>query len=241
MRHARTLVLSTLCSVVIGSSAFAADLPRPAPVYVSPPPPARVIYNWSGFYVGVNFGGGFSRQDTSLVVAGTGATVATGNVSPRGIIVGDQIGYNWQAGQWVFGAEADFQGSLQKGDGTLNGGGASVSYSSRLRWFGTVRGRVGMAFDRFLPYVTAGWAFGRGSLDGTSASVQFNQDKSYSGWTVGGGAEWAFLRNWSAKAEYLYINFGDGPTSLAATGPSVNITSGKLTTHIARVGLNYHF
>lgn len=239
MRHARKLALSTVCSIVLGGSALAADLPRPAPVYVSPPPPARVIYNWSGFYFGVNFGGGFSRQDTSLVTAGAGTTVATGNVSPTGIILGEQIGYNWQSGKLVFGAEADFQGSMQKDDATLAGGGASVSYTSRLRWFGTVRGRVGMAFDRLLPYVTAGWAYGRGGIDGTSTTVQFNAGQSYSGWTVGAGVEWAMLNQWSAKAEYLYIDFGNGPTSLAANG--FNITSGKLTTHIARLGLNYHF
>jgi len=171
-----------------------------------------------------------------------------------GIIGGGQIGYNWQANQWVFGLEADFQGSGQKGDGSFFippvGGflalvipSTSITYEDKLNWFGTVRGRVGYAFDRWLPYVTGGGAFGHGEINGTrttgAVSTTFSGSQSYSGWTVGGGVEWAFANNWSAKVEYLYIDFGDGPTVPVTLG--ANVVSGKMTDNIVRLGVNYKF
>lgn len=174
-------------------------------------------FSWSGFYFGVNLGGAFGSQDTSLIDNATGATAASGSVSPNGFIIGDQIGYNWQINQWVLGLEADIQGSTQQEDGTLSGLGSTVDYTSRLRWFGTVRGRVGWAYDRFLPYVTAGWAYGRAQIDGTATTGivtrNFKNEETLSGWTVGAGVEWVFYGNWSAKIEYLYINLGDGPNN----------------------------
>ena len=106
----------------------------------------------------MSFGGSFGSQDTTLTSVPGGFTRATGSASPTGFLVGDTIGFNWQINNWVLGLEADIQGTSQKGGDTISvvGPTATVNYDSRLRWFGTVRGRLGMAMDRFLPYVTGG-------------------------------------------------------------------------------------
>ncbi len=244
-----SLALATISSIAFLQLASAADLPVKAPARVVAPP----LYNWSGFYAGLNIGGSWGNQDNSL--ESTAGVVAFSNSDHiNGVIGGGQIGYNWQASQWVFGLEADFQGAGQKGDGSFFippvGGNlalvipsTSIAYEDKLGWFGTVRGRVGYAFDRWLPYVTGGWAFGHGEINGTrttgGVSTTFSGSQDYSGWTVGGGVEWAFANNWSAKIEYLYIDFGNGPTVPVTT--VVNVVSGKMTDNIVRLGVNYKF
>jgi outer membrane immunogenic protein len=238
---------------LVGSAA-AADMPVKMPVkapIVVPP------YNWTGLYVGLNAGYSWGKQDNSLQTPG-GAIIGGNSNSDKinGFIGGGQIGYNWQINQWVLGLEGDFQGSGQKGNGTFGIPGfdpcapvavcpvpaSVVGYTDKLDWFGTVRGRIGYAFDRWLPYLTGGWAFGHGTISGTSAGGivgTFSGSNTYSGWTVGAGLEWALTDYWSAKAEYLYIDFGNGPT--IALTPAVNFVSGKMTDNIVRLGVNYHF
>ena len=108
---------------------------------------------------------------------------------------------------------------------------------------GPCGGRAGWAFDRFLPYLTGGWAYGHGYIDGTrtvgGVPGAFNVSHYYSGWTLGAGLEWAFRDNWSTKIEYLYIDFGNGPT--VPVSPTLNIVGGKMTDNILRAGLNYRF
>jgi outer membrane immunogenic protein len=242
-----------LSSIMFVGTAAAADLPARMPAK-APMVAAPVPYNWTGFYAGLNLGGSWGSQDNALVSA-AGVTFQTNTDHPDGFIGGGQIGYNWQADRWVFGLEADFQESGQKADGSyfIPAGlpgfipaapATTITYTDKLEWFGTVRGRVGWAMDRWLPYVTGGWAYGHGSISGTTTTTTpttatFSATQDYSGWTVGGGVEWTFLNNWSAKVEYLYIDFGDGPSVPAtATG---NIVSSKMTDNIVRAGLNYKF
>lgn len=174
------------------------------------------------------------------------------------------FGYNWQFAPWfgwgtgvVLGVEADIQGSSQKsrvdgafsdpifGPVTFSGG-----VEDKLTWFGTVRGRAGIAFDRVLWYGTGGWAFGKSKLaegaltssnaGGLIASTAFNTSNSMNGWTVGGGIEWAFLGNWTAKLEYLYIDFGSRDNIAIPGGPFI-ITNGHFIDNVARAGVNYKF
>jgi outer membrane immunogenic protein len=226
----RRLGLALLATTVLVGSASAADIRRPA--YKAPMLAPVSVYNWTGFYVGVNVGYSWGRQDATLDGFGS-----VGSSHVNGIIGGGQIGYNWQINNIVLGLETDFQGSGQRGDGGVPG---VATFTNRLDWFGTVRGRLGYAFDRWLPYVTGGWAYGHGDFSGIVTGVgPFSASNTYSGWTVGGGLEYAFLNNWSAKLEYLHINFGDGP--VAAVVPGTNIAAGRLKDDIVRVGLNYKF
>jgi outer membrane immunogenic protein len=257
MRRIHCATLAAVAVIGFASVASAADLPVKAPMYTKAPVMAP-LYNWTGFYIGLNAGYSWGRQDNDLVDAATGVTILSNSDNLNGFIGGGQIGYNWQVNQWVFGLEADFQGSGQKGDGTffLPGGvigelaipSTSIAYTDKLDWFGTVRGRIGYAMGatgNWLPYVTGGWAYGHGEISGTTTRgavvTSFSGSQDYSGWTVGGGLEWAFMDHWSAKAEYLYIDFGNGPTVAANAAGTLNIVSGRMTDNIARLGVNYKF
>jgi outer membrane immunogenic protein len=248
----RRLGFALLASTALVGSAAAADLP--VKMYTKAPV-APAPYNWTGFYVGLNGGGSWGKQDNALATI-AGATLLTNSAKLNGVVGGGQIGYNWQFNQVVLGLEADLDASGQKGDGDplfafavgnlFNAGGAAAThaYTDKLDWFGTVRGRLGWAMDRWLPYMTGGWAYGHGAISGITittipTTTTFSASQNYNGWTVGAGLEWAFMNNWSVKAEYLYINLGNGPT--VAVSPALNIVSGRMTDNIGRVGVNYKF
>src|SRR4051794_4346260 len=180
----KKLLLSTVALIGLGAAAFAADLPSrraaPAP-YVAVP-----VFTWTGFYVGVNAGYGFSDNDRnglgaynatagslSAPLGGYAGTVTTDGLNSRdnsGFVGGGQIGYNYQIGQWVIGVEADLQyADLNKSNSNgivvLNPGvvgftGAQNANFGGIDWFGTVRGRLGYAIDRMMIYGTGGFAYG---------------------------------------------------------------------------------
>jgi outer membrane immunogenic protein len=260
----RIIFTSSLATAAIAATALghAADLaPRPM---VTKAPPAPVYYNWTGFYLGANLGGSWGRESHEIFdgTANIGEVAVTNHAD--GVIGGGQIGYNWQFAPWfgwgtgtVLGIEADIQGSSQRstideafsdprfGPVTFSG-----NVEDRLEWFGTVRGRAGIAFDRVLWYGTGGWAFGERKLDGPltssnaagviSSTAFSNSSNSTNGWTVGGGIEWAFWGNWTAKFEYLYIDFGNQGNVAIPNGPFVS-TSGHFIDNVARAGVNYRF
>lgn len=203
--------------------ALAADLParKPAPTYV----PTAPLFTWTGLYVGANIGAGFT-QDGGLT--GSNSTwLWSNNGSSAGIIGGGQIGFNYQiAPMFVVGLETDFQATSL---GSNNSGWFNMN--SKLPWFGTVRGRVGLALadSRFLVYGTGGLAYGQVKNDWFGASA------TNTGWTAGGGVEYAFTPNWSAKAEYLY-------TSLTPQNNwNLFSTNSRARFHTVRVGVNYRF
>jgi outer membrane immunogenic protein len=257
MREAWRAALLTITTFACCGVASAADMPLKAP-----PPPAPVYYNWSGFYLGVNLGGSWGHQSIDVFEDGFG-TVASRDIHMNGVIGGGQIGYNWQfapifgwGNGWVLGIEADIQGSGQRDTHDFSvtdtaGNLVSGSVEDKLTWFGTVRGRSGIAFDRWLWYVTGGYAYGNRTVDGsisvtpaggTPVSAAFSTSKSLNGWTVGGGFEWAFWNNWTAKFEYLHIDFTNtGGDASFATVPATSISVGHLKDEIVRAGVNYKF
>lgn len=251
-------------------AARAADMPVKAPAHTAP---LAAAYNWTGFYAGgnVGYGWGHAKSDVTLTLP----TFLVGNLQPtipdsakpNGIIGGGQIGFNWQPSPtWMLGVEADWQGAGQKGSsvlppqpttGLLGAGTVQVAYDAKIAWFGTVRGRIGYAFDRFLVYATGGLAYGEVKIAGSetasgtvvgipySASTPFGDSKINAGWTLGGGIEMAIAGNWSLKAEYLYLDLGSLDTSspgpLVPAGPVPMSTHTRFTDNIVRVGLNYRF
>lgn len=252
-------ILSALALIALGGTAFAADLPsRKGPVYA----PMAPIFTWTGFYVGVNAGAAFSTNDVS--VSGTAANTIANVAALRrpagfssdktGFIGGAQVGYNYQIGSFVLGAEADLMYTdLKKNTSFVGTSGASSTFRQELGYLGTVRARAGYAFDRFLVYGTAGLAYGEvknsanffsgtvpGQLDYTGA-----RSDTQVGYTVGGGLEYAFTNNLSAKAEYLYYdlgtkNHGVDRTIVAPAGGSY-VSRNETSGHIVRAGLNYRF
>ena len=215
--------------LVAAGAASAADLPaRSGPVMA---PVYAPIFTWTGFYVGANAGYAWGRVDSAQI------GIAAPWNKPDGFVGGAQIGYNYQVGQAVFGVEADFQGADLK---------ASVrdvfgnSASNELNWFGTVRGRVGFAIDRFMPYITGGLAYGnvKSKLVVPAAGFAYSDSNTQWGWTLGAGVEYAFTNNWSARLEYLYADLGK--ERLNTPFGTTNVKVGT-DFHIVRAGLNYRF
>jgi outer membrane immunogenic protein len=248
-----------------GTPAMAADMPVKAPKA-----PVVIPYSWTGFYVGANVGYSWGRAETdftasNLALLGGGAFSHEHDLN--GVIGGGQIGYNWQANnQWVFGLEADFQGSGEKDSDpraplsfnidlneTIVTFTANQTLEAKIKWFGTVRGRVGyLVTPTVLLYGTGGFAYGRieansiqsltTSLGASISSVVGTAETKF-GWTAGAGVEGAIpnTRDWTWKVEYLYIDFGH----IGAAGTDAVLGtyswSTHVTDHIARVGVNYRF
>jgi len=242
MHKGRSLVLASAFAIV-GFSAQAADLPVKAPVA---PAPVYAPYSWTGFYIGGNVGYSWAKHHIDITSTG-GTTLSSGNPDPQGAIGGGQIGYNWQTGNWVLGLEADIQAADQHGDFnssfTVLGVPTSQATSEKLDWFGTVRGRLGYAWDRSLLYATGGWAYGHEkccaivTAGGVTTVSHFSEHYS-DGWTVGAGYEYAFADRLSARIEYLYVDFGSD-SAVALTVAGLPFTYNHLTDNILRVGLNY--
>ena len=181
MKTVRTLLLATVGVAALIGSAFAADMAVRAPAPL-PPPPAP-LYNWTGFYAGLNAGFHWGRNCVNTVtttvfsvieVVGSAiASQGTGSTCPddNGFIGGGQVGYNWQFTNWVIGLETDIQGASNNNNqdtitnvGTFPGFSSTGTITSEkdLRWLGTVRGRLGfLAAPSFLIYGTGGLAYGK--------------------------------------------------------------------------------
>jgi outer membrane immunogenic protein len=225
----------------------AADLPRPNPTYG----PAPVAFtDWTGFYIGGNVGGGWASAKTDFSAGGAGFASATNNLS--GVLGGAQLGYNWQTGPVVLGIETDFQFTGMKGTlqaptcpAAVCGVTTNASYSQKLPWFGTVRGRLGYARDSWLIYGTGGYAYARLETDASASagatSMSLTQAETRSGWAVGGGIELAFARNWTARMEYLYIDLGRTNATLAIPGIATISEDSRVTQNLVRLGANYRF
>ena len=252
------ILLAGIALVAFASGpALAADLPvRQAPPVYSPPP-VVVYYNWTGCYLGLN--GGYGWREDRNVDATIG--VISSNVDSLGAsggFGGGQVGCNYQAGPAVFGIETDFQGSgISKSFGptvltgplvgTFNG-------SDKLKWFGTLRGRLGYAADRVLLYVTGGLAYANNSFEFTGVDLVGNNftisdSTTKTGYVLGAGVEWAVAGSWTVKAEYQYLSFGEvGPFTVPVlnaaglpTGTLATTSSHKADFQTIRIGFNYLF
>jgi len=210
-------------SLVTAQCAAAADLSL-TPLYKAPPAQPQPSYDWSGFYVGVNGGGGWGNSWWSANSTG---------VNLSGAQAGGTAGYNFQFGKTVLGVEGDVDWSGLNGSATSSGcpGGCSTSDS----WLSTVRGRVGYSFERFMPYVTGGLAVGdiRAAAPGLPGG-----DATSAGWTLGAGLEIALPGHWTAKAEYLRVDLGGLNCTGCSALPSDNVS---LQGNVFRAGVNYHF
>jgi outer membrane immunogenic protein len=271
----RLLLGSVVFAALIAGPAMAAD--QAVKAYKKAPPPVAV-FSWTGCYIGGNVGwiGGSDRFDNSPagayltgvpgVAAISAAQVAalSASYSPRGsgITGGGQVGCNYQVNPLVWGVEADIQGSSLNESATavlpaaLGFFGHTETESKKLDWYSTFRGRVGISpWDRTLLYVTGGLAVAHVS---SAFNLTFTNTDSFAGsasttrtgWALGGGLEWAWINNWSLKAEYLYMNFGTWSyfspnTMFVANGladPRYTWQNSIRTREqVARIGLNYHF
>jgi outer membrane immunogenic protein len=256
------LAASAVVALTAIDTANAADMALKA---VPPPAP---VYSWTGWYAGVNVGGSFGQARDTASYGAPAVPFIPGSTSANldGVIGGGQIGYNMQSGSWLFGLEADIQGSSERSSAlssnTVTIAGIAVTTvtgalndQEKLPWFGTARGRIGLlASPTWLFYVTGGLAYGEirstesltvtattpGGTATAAASATSNTTRA--GWTIGGGVEGVISGPWTAKIEYLYMDFGtfnNSPTGLGLFTP-LNLST-HVTDNVVRVGLNYHF
>jgi outer membrane immunogenic protein len=220
----KCLLLASVGVLAMASLANAADLPRQmvtkAPAYVAP------YYNWTGFYLGINGGGGW----------GSSSWDSTGSFDVSGGMIGGTAGYNWQMGAWVLGLEGDIDWASIKGSTNVPGcvGGGCTTENT---WVGTARGRVGYAFDRWMPYVTGGAAFG--GVNASHAGFT-GQSSTQVGWAAGVGVEFAVVNNVTAKVEYLHYDLGSFTCGLNCGNGLVNDTV-SFNADVIRGGVNLRF
>jgi outer membrane immunogenic protein len=242
------------------SSAAALTLLDVSGAAAQPPPPP--IMTWTGFYVGghVGYGWGDISTDRADIRTPTGMGFSSPGVlvfsldrglRPEGVSGGGQFGYNYQNGSVVFGFETDISWTSQSNDFSFRGAKFITSEDyvyqetlrAKLEYMGTVRGRLGYAFGQFLPYVTGGFAWGHTTTDfnstlhqlfGGTQTIASSQSNTLTGWALGGGFEYAFARQWSAKAEYLFVDLGRADFLPGQTGGSFGLQD-----HIVRIGFNF--
>ena len=280
------LLASLAAFTALTGAASAADLPRraaPPPIFTPVP-----VFTWTGAYFGVNAGYGFdaSSRNTSVYALpagsvigspGTNAVVSVNNGrNNEGFTGGAQIGYNYQftPGSGVvvgFEADAQYVDFARRLNATQNyslAGTPGLAFAppranvatrgNGLDYFGTVRGRLGYAFDRTLVYATGGFAYGSGQEDQNFANAGLGRGDSFrTGWTVGGGIEYAlptdsflnFFRSSAVtlKVEGLYVNLDrqkntlGGLYSLATNTLFVNGAAANTEFAVVRAGINYKF
>jgi outer membrane immunogenic protein len=184
------------------------------------PPQFIYSYSWTGFYLGANAGFG---------------TINSSNAG--GVVWGGTIGYNQQIGKFVVGFEGDYDWSNIRATSVVGPCGASSTGCQMTNnWITTVRGRIGYAFDRYLPYFTGGLAYGNVKMAADFGSDVGNR----SGYAIGGGLEYAIGSHWTAKAEYLFVNLSDHNCNTFCGSPPVPL-AGDFKQNFIRMGLNYKF
>jgi outer membrane immunogenic protein len=253
----RQFLLASVGAIAIAGSALAAE---PLP----PPPPPAPIFTWTGLYAGIQVGYAWDQDS----VTSTSAVPATATVpthlfvsslsdSPDGVIGGAHLGYNLQINQWVAGLEGTVDGTSLESSHFAAFGFPSIlgapvtpilgSFDTYSAIQGSIRLRAGIAFDRVLLYATGGAAFAGITTDYSSSVPLFLQEsdsKTRSGWTVGGGIQYAVTNNWSIRAEYRYSDFGhqvDYPFAVLISPFDLLTVQHHLTQNQVQFGISYKF
>jgi outer membrane immunogenic protein len=239
-------------AVTIAGSAVAADMPLKEAI------PFAARFDWTSCYLGGHLGGGIARKDItdpvqlvqdSFLGAGTTTGVTTVSPAPSGVVIGGQIGCDYQfASSWVIGVEGAASGSTMKNTRTVGlplGNPDTAVVKASTDFLPSLTARVGYAFDNVLLYAKGGVALAgdRFNVTGSFAGTPFGFEglDNRFGWTAGGGVDWAFSRQWSANIEYDYYQFGHGGVLMS---DSINVFAGivdvRQSVQVVKVGLNFH-
>jgi len=248
------LASAAVSTLFVAGPTLSADLPLAGyPVVVVPP------FTWTSCYLGAHLGGGWARKQVtdpvqlvqdSFLGVGTTVGVTTADATPSGIVVGGQLGCDYQFPfGWVIGVEGAVSGSTMKGNRTLplplGNPGENELVAATNDFIPSVTGRVGYGIDRVLLYGKGGvaWAGDKYRVTGNFQGTPFGFEglDNRIGWTAGAGIEWAFSRQWSVSVEYDYYNFGH---KYVLMSDSINVLSGYVgatqSVQIVKAGLNFH-
>ena len=256
----RQFLLASAGAIALTGSALAAE---PAPL---PPPP---VFTWTGVYIGAQIGGAWGTGSALFTgfdpffPRGVGTFIDTSlGGNPTGVIGGAHLGYQVQINQWILGVEGSVDGtSLTK---TVNAafpnflGGALLNAHTTADIQGSIRGKIGIAWDRFMIYGTGGVAFGGFNTDFTLTSPGFvtiggvvippffasnNFSRTRTGWTAGGGAQYAVTPNWWVFAEYRFSDFGTFRNGAFPNLPNGVFFNGsrRLQENQVQAGVSYKF
>lgn len=226
----KLLLASVALAALSAAPAFAADA-------IIEEPMLPVGFSWTGAYIGVQ--GGYAWGSSHMEFANV-----TSNPDPDGFLGGVYVGYNYQLGNnIVLGVDADIAWTGIDGSDPVFAGGVVVPgqrIEADVDWTAAIRGRVGYAVDRFLPYIAGGVAFADVNHQGFIAPAVGvgEQSDTYTGWTIGAGLEYAFTDNLIVRGEYRYTDFGSEDY---AAIPGFSAHSLDLSTHDVRIGLSYKF
>jgi outer membrane immunogenic protein len=227
----RLLLATTALAALVASVPATAGLLDPAPAY-----PTKfvnttntLLYDWTGFYVGINGGGSFGHVNWS-----SDPDLTSGSVNVSSGLVGGTIGYNMQnLGALVIGQEFDF--NYRSFTATIPPASCAPNCEFKSQWVSTARLRFGYMLGTFLPYVTGGLSMADVNQDivgqpfGVAKSVSFN-------WTAGAGLEFVVSGPWTAKVEYLYVGHTIPDCNFECGGGPIHMSLGE---NIFRVGVNY--
>jgi len=224
--------------------ALAADLP--ARTYTKAPAVVAPIYNWGGFYIGVNGGGGSSHKCWDLIAVGgvgTIPTTAEGCHDATGGLVGGQVGYRWQASNWVFGLEAQGDWANLKGSNASSPAAfAPIVNQTRIDAIGLFTGQVGYAWNNVLAYVKGGAAVTSDKYNGFLAGVTFDSaSETRWGGVAGVGIEVGFAPGWSVAVEYDHLFMGDRNVSFNSFGVFDRTDRIRQDVDMGTVRVNYTF
>ena len=238
--------LGAMGLVAVGiAPAVAADLP--ARTYTKAPAIIAAVYDWSGFYIGLN-GGGASSRECYTIFSVAGAAVnpnSEGCHSATGAVAGGQIGYRWQASSWVFGIEGQGDWANLKGSNASLTAVVPYTNQTKINSIGLFTGQIGYTWNSVLLYLKGGAAVTNNSYSSffTATGVAFNQasDTRWGG-AVGTGIEFGFAPNWSVGLEYDHLFMGNPSVTFPATAIAVtrsdNIRQGV---DMGTVRVNYRF
>jgi len=199
-------------------------------VYSQPLP--AVIYDWTGFYLGGDVGAAWASA--TLSDGFTGGSISN---SMTGFVAGGQLGYNWQIGALVLGAEADLDLTSLNASGTA----ANIAATAKTKWIGTLAARFGWALNNWLLYGKAGGGWINNQVTLTNGTAQVSGSNTNSGLLLGGGVEFAFAPNWTAKFEYDYLGLNTWTLNSTLFAPAADQLSVKRQINMFTIGLNYKF
>jgi outer membrane immunogenic protein len=238
----RVFIAAAIAVAAVGS-ASAADLPMKAPD-VGP-----VAYNWSGCYLGIEGGGNWGKVSEINAGDPNGRFIGLPIVVPfriSGVLAGGTAGCNYQVGTWVFGIEGDLSWTNTKGNANDIPPFTVTSQNPvSEKWIDTMRGRVGVTWDRALFYATGGVASAGTEVTKCPIIGCINDSQTRTGWVAGGGVEYALWRSLSLKIEYLHADLGTGryinPFVVTPAGGTIVTRDVHFTDDIVRAGLNWRF